>query len=421
MDGTHYLEIRLTHQQTQATKLLYLGGLLEHGEADWVLDQTGMDYSRLRFVQGSAGVTIQRIEGDSVLTVNGAPLQPDMVIDNGALLAIDADVFKCEIIEKNLTATQPVIDAGWRTITGSVRPHNEDAIGIYNQPPYHLYVVADGVGGAEAGELISEFAVKYLLDVFGRSLVPGTNWSQVLQKAVTAINSEARAWAQRASQRSGKRVQAGSTLTALVINGWEAYTVHVGDSRLYHLRNGHLEQRTEDHSTFPQDRSDPNVTKRNVLVKGIGKTDDIFPDIERFQLQPGDRLLLCSDGMSDRITDVEITTLIESMSPAALASHLAKMADDRRSGDNVSVIALHIATQANPNASGVQPNLAQPRAFIGPPANWTPHLPQQAALPDENTTIVENRWLSLNTVLVLAALLGVLVIVGLVLAQMGAA
>lgn len=373
MNSTHYTEIHLIHQTTQNHTVVQLGGLYEHGQAEWVLDQTGVDYSRFRFVGAGDGVRMEYLEGDGTVVVDGTVIQSSVTVYHGSVVRIDNEEFRLELRQQRYEAALPSIDAGWMTITGSVREHNEDAIGIYQEPPYHLFVVCDGVGGAEAGEIISEFAVKYLLHEFEKYRTPNTDWASVFRTAVKAINDEARRYARFLSEQSGKSVQAGCTLTAVALNGWDAHIVHVGDSRLYLQHDGTTEQISTDHSTFPSDTGpvptsfdggQTMMTKRNVLIKGIGKSDQIEPDLKQIRLSPGDKLLLCSDGMSDRVSAPEINGLMDGMTPQKLAAHLAKTADERRSGDNVSVIVVRINAPGQPASSGqVMP---QQRAFVGP-------------------------------------------------------
>ncbi len=425
MDSTHFVEIHLIHQRTQRRTVVHLGDPVEHGESEWTLDQTGVDYNRFRFVRAGANqVSLEYLEGDSVVTIDGQLLAQSPYIVDGALLAIDDDEFRLELHENSLETAEPFIDGGWVSMTGSFRPHNEDAIGVYQQPPYHLYIVADGVGGAEAGELISEFAVKYLLTTFHQNLGSQVQWREIFRQAFVAINSEARGFARQASQQTGKPVQAGCTLTVLVIDGWDATVFHVGDSRLYHQQDGVLRQRTEDHSKVSAHNPNPNATKRNVLVKGIGKSDTIIPDIEQFRLKPGDRFLLCSDGMSDRLNHDEIAQMIASMPPQRLAARLAKMADERRSGDNITVLVLNIGTQSNPDISGVRP-MPQERAFIGPQTGWTPRLQY---IPDQPITAdsTHNGQSSGNSTLkigvaVLVIVIVLVIVVALVLLSSGSA
>ncbi|MEO8393453.1 MAG: protein phosphatase 2C domain-containing protein, partial [Chloroflexota bacterium] len=187
--------------------------------------------------------------------------------------------------------------AGWMTISGSVRDHNEDAIGIYERDEAALYVIADGVGGAEAGELVSAFAIRYVLTQFHNA--PDDHWSALFRDALDSINAEVRRFTEDSARQTGREFRAGSTFTGVVIDGWKATVAHVGDSRLYRWRDGVAVVMTEDHSRAPND--DPTAAKHNVLMRGIGKDEYVRPDVFTLDLQPDDRLLLCSDGMSDKI------------------------------------------------------------------------------------------------------------------------
>lgn len=420
MQGT-YIEIHLINQRTRQDTVVQLGGTFEHGQVDWVLDQTGIDYSRFRFTETGAGVRLDYVEGDSTVLVDGAEIGADAIIRDGSILRIDDEEFRCELRRQQYANMPPGIDAGWLTMTGSVREHNEDAIGIFQQPPYYLFAVADGVGGAESGEIISEFAIKYLLNTFSQYLGPNTDWAAVFRSALRAINEEARRYARYLSDTSGKRVQAGCTLTAIALNGWDGYIIHVGDSRLYHQQEGVLRQVSVDHSTFPTENIDPrqtmaggsiNTTKRNVLIKGIGKADSIEPDFRQIRLKPGDKLLLCSDGMSDRVGEPELSGLLESTPPQKLAAYLGKTADERRSGDNISVIVVHVGFPGQTAASAQA--MPQPRAFIGPQAR--PRLPSAPDAITGGATETGAR-LPLQIIIPVVVVILVLIIAGLVLAR----
>jgi len=421
MDGT-YVEIHLINQTTHKDTVVQLGDPLEHGQAEWVLDQTGVDYSRFRFMETAEGIRLEYLEGDSVVAVDGTAVSDTALIQDGSILRIDDEEFRCELRRQSFSAAPPHIDAGWLTITGSVREHNEDAIGIFQQPPYYLFAVADGVGGAEAGEIISDFAIRYLLYTFSQYLRPDTDWESVFRTAINAINDEARRYARHLTEQRQRQVQAGCTLTAVALIGWDAHIVHVGDSRLYLQQDGVLQQATVDHSTFPAANINPNTTmaggamnttKRNVLIKGIGKSDQIEPDLKRLRLKPGDKLLLCSDGMSDRISEAELGGLIGGMPPQRLAAYLSQTADERRSGDNVSVIVVHVSTPGQ--SAPVSQPVPQPRVYIGPQPR-----PRLITVPDvvtDMSTDTGERQLPLTIIIPVIILVLIVLIVGLLLVR----
>jgi serine/threonine protein phosphatase PrpC len=189
--------------------------------------------------------------------------------------------------------------------------------------------------------------------------------------ALQTINAEVRRASEEASARAGKTIMMGSTMVCVVIQGWNAFVLHVGDSRLYHWRAGGIVQATNDHSTsgtmmMAAVNPDGSV-KRNVLMRGIGKSGDIEPDMLLISLQPGDKLLMCSDGMSDKITSDEIASALANMPLNEAPHNLAQLADTRMSRDNISVIIIEC------NGSPAPPITvpAQERAFVGYNPRWS--------------------------------------------------
>ncbi|HYO88024.1 MAG TPA: hypothetical protein VER79_05205, partial [Candidatus Limnocylindrales bacterium] len=180
------------------------------------------------------------------------------------------------------------------------------------------------------------------------------------------------------SEKRGANVMMGSTMVCVILQGWDVFILHVGDSRLYHWRAGQIRQVTTDHSTFMDDiyarmGNNPGGTlpgvslKRNVLVKGIGKSDTIEPDLMQFRLLPGDKLLLCSDGMSDKIGLDETGTALRDMRLEELPGTLATLADTRVSKDNISVMVVEAALEKS--GPPIQPPALE-RAYIGYNPRW---------------------------------------------------
>jgi len=310
---------------------------------------------------------------------------------------------------ENVPSSAPTLRANWLSITGSVRDHNEDAIGIYESSPASFFVLCDGVGGAEAGEFVSEFAVKRMLKTFHEApKSPATNWSAVMEAALRDVNSEVRRVADEATARSGKPVMMGSTMVAVVIYGWNAFVAHVGDSRLYHWRAGGIVQATEDHSTFstmmiPAVNPDGSI-KRNVLMRGIGKGATIEPDLLLLNLQPGDKLLMCSDGMSDKVLADEIANAFNTMPLTAIAENLARTADTRMSKDNISVITIEIDNVPKPREFQVP---EQERAFYGYNSRWATTNFQAAGINvDASSSGGKRKWLLLLIALIIVFVIG---------------
>ncbi len=227
----------------------------------------------------------------------------------------------------------PVPAAG-RTDRGLVRDHNEDVLLV--RPP--LYVVADGMGGHRAGEVAAAIAVEQLgAELDAGRIVDGVS----LGAALLVAGAEVRA------RGTGDRAGMGTTVVAILLDGSRAWVAHVGDSRAYLLRAGTLEQLTADHTLVGElvrrGRLTPaqaaTDTRRHVLTRALGASDDA-PDVRALPLAPGDRLLLCSDGLAGVVPDARIGSLLGQGDPEAAADALVAAALAAGGPDNVTVIAL---------------------------------------------------------------------------------
>lgn len=236
------------------------------------------------------------------------------------------------------TNNTPGISFGSRTDVGHVRDHNEDSLTVV--PP--LFAVADGMGGHEAGEVASELTIKTL-----EQLAPAHPDAQALERAVEAANLNV---LQAPSQGIGREGM-GTTLTAAMIEGERLLIAQVGDSRAYLLHQGELQQLTRDHSlmmdlieagqiTPEEARVHPN---RSVITRAIGSDPHMKPDIYELNISAGDRLLLCSDGLSTMLEDDEIQTIMRhTPSPQQCASDLVDAALQAGGYDNVTVVVADI-------------------------------------------------------------------------------
>lgn len=390
MSDSYSYDISLINHRTAERISMSLGATLE--AADFAIDQTGLERIQLRFIPAEGALLLEQRAGTPV-TLDGVSVIGRQQVRDGSVLVIGPDVYTVELARRdlNLAGTETLLPeddlqpltlhVGAVTMTGSVRDHNEDAVGVYLHPDTSCLIVADGVGGAEAGEYVSQFAVQHLLNAFKTNLGMRYPWPDVFRRALTEINNEVRAYSREMSSRAGRTLYSGSTLTCAVIEGRTVYVVHIGDSRMYHFGSRGARQVTDDHSKFPEIPSDQQLTsgKRNVLMRGIGKFDTIDPDVFAFEIQPGDTLLLCSDGMSDRYGIEEIAQQIGGTPPQALAEHLAHTADARKSNDNVSVI---VATAM----TGTPSIMPTPGARVFSPDNLDPH---PRLMKPEVSTVVE--------------------------------
>lgn len=226
------------------------------------------------------------------------------------------------------------ISSGSRTDIGYVRDHNEDSLIII--PP--LFAVADGMGGHEAGEIASEITVNTLAE-----LAPSHLDAEGLTAAVEAANYNVMKAPRQGIGRDGM----GTTLTAAMLEGERLLIAQVGDSRAYLLHKGHLQQITRDHSlmadlieagqiTPEEARVHPN---RSVITRAIGSDIHMRPDIYELNVDAGDRILLCSDGLSSMISNNAIESIMRRQSDAQhCADELVTAALENGGADNVTVV-----------------------------------------------------------------------------------
>ena len=221
--------------------------------------------------------------------------------------------------------------------TGQVRETNEDS--AYSGR--WLFAVADGMGGHAAGEVASAAVIESLRthdDVVAPAVL-----LEVLGHAVTEANAEV---ARRAAE-DPDRFGMGTTLTAMLWSGDRAALVHIGDSRAFRLRDGHLRQITEDHILGNLVSNAGALAP--VLSRYLDGRPDRSPDLGLCVLRPGDRYLLCSDGLSPVVsTEAVGAVLAAAPDPAAAALQLVALAEDAGGPDNVSAIVVDVRSGDGP-------------------------------------------------------------------------
>ena len=237
--------------------------------------------------------------------------------------------------------------AGMLSDVGCVRELNEDSA-TYIQPEDpevlaakgFLIIVADGMGGHSAGEVASRLAV----EVIARAYYQDSGDPQsALKKAFREANRAIYNTAEKDESKTGM----GTTCTALVLQNGTAISAHVGDSRLYLVREGGIYLMTEDHSavmemvkagliTLEQARHHPD---KNVILRAMGSHAEVEVTTwqEPFPVRAGDCFLLCSDGLYDLVEDEEIKSVVESAQPQSACERLIALAKERGGHDNISV------------------------------------------------------------------------------------
>lgn len=231
---------------------------------------------------------------------------------------------------------------GSRTDIGCIREHNEDSLVV--APP--LYAVADGMGGHAAGEVASEIAVNVLAQE-----APRHADGEALARAVEIANVTVISAAADGMGRAGM----GTTMTAAMIEGERLVIAHVGDSRAYLLHDGRLQQITRDHSLVADLVASGQITEeearihpqRSVITRALGSDPHMHADIYELNVEAGDRLLLCSDGLSGMLLDSEIeSTMRRIRDPQRCASHLVNDAITAGGHDNITVVVAEIEGHA---------------------------------------------------------------------------
>lgn len=239
------------------------------------------------------------------------------------------------------------------TDVGRKRNHNEDNFVVIDED--HLYVVADGMGGHASGEVASQMCIDTLREFFrATSADPEATWPYKMDKSrgyeenrlITSIKlANLRIF--EAAQHDPKYRGMGTTVVGILIVDDGVLIAHVGDSRVYRLRDGKLEQLTEDHSLLNDyikmgrlsAEEIENFPHKNVIVRALGMKDTVKVDTQLDKPQPGDTYILCSDGLCGPASDEEIREIVASHSDLRTASlKLIEKANAAGGPDNITVV-----------------------------------------------------------------------------------
>jgi len=243
------------------------------------------------------------------------------------------------------TSTSFVYSTGYATHTGKVRRENEDSYLV--KPDSGVWAVADGMGGHEAGAQASAAVVAELSSI--GAAAGGADLLSRLEERVLRANAQM----QRLSQARGGGV-VGSTLVALLVFEGHYACVWSGDSRLYRVRAGVLEQLSRDHSEA-QDLVDRGLLsaaeartwpRRNIITRALGIADVPELDMEHGPIAAGDRFVICSDGLTTHVEDPEILAIAAGEPPQSACDRLVALALDRGGTDNVTVVIVAASTPA---------------------------------------------------------------------------
>jgi protein phosphatase len=265
------------------------------------------------------------------------------------------------------------IETAHRTDTGRQRRGNEDA--LFAHPP--VFVVADGMGGAQAGEVASRIAV----ETFERGLPPDGSAQDRLVEVTRTANREIYERSHAGDEHAGM----GTTLTAALLDGGQVAIAHVGDSRAYMFRDGELVRLTRDHSLVEELVEQGKLTEqqalespaRSIITRALGPEPEVEVDTWAYPVKPGDVLLLCSDGLTAMLTETEISSILSSSSSLAVAAN--QMVDDANEAggrDNITVVLFRVAEG---NGAGGPGTVQQPRLIAHSPPSQSP--PSEPVVP----------------------------------------
>ena len=242
-----------------------------------------------------------------------------------------------------------------------VRSHNEDSIAA--DPEIGLSVLSDGMGGYNAGEVASGIAVELIRTEVKKTLtgskpeaLNGQNSAEsLIAEHAERANSAIYQAAQSQPQYSGM----GTTLVVALWHDNKMSVGHIGDSRLYRLRENTFEQVTRDHSLLQEQIDSGMITKeqartsqnKNLVTRAVGIDPQVEAEVHTYPVQPGDIYLMCSDGLSDMVNDDDIQLTLSSLQtnlPLA-AQQLVQQANDNGGRDNVSVILVRVTKDFSAN------------------------------------------------------------------------
>ena len=250
------------------------------------------------------------------------------------------------------------------TDVGRVRANNEDAVTV--DAAHGVAVLADGMGGYNAGEVASALAVDLICAEMGRWLAEAAPVASArdVRRAMEICVDNANRTIFDAANTHAAYAGMGTTLAMAVVHGGQFLIGHVGDSRAYRWRGGVLEQLTRDHSLLQEQIDIGLITpeeaaasgNRNLVTRALGVEDTVLLDVREVDIAPGDQLLLCSDGLNDMVRDDEIAAILAGDAlPDAKCRALVDLANERGGRDNVSVVI--VKAQELPKKSGMMSKL----------------------------------------------------------------
>jgi serine/threonine protein phosphatase PrpC len=236
------------------------------------------------------------------------------------------------------------------THAGQIRAFNDDSLAL--DAAAGAFVLADGMGGHNAGDVAAEIATRIVLESLSRSASGHASAAERLRNAVRDANDAIR----RAERKDSARTGMGTTLAVTLFGESRVAIGHVGDSRIYRLRGGRLKLLTRDHSVLQEqaatgllDRESARVSQnRSLVTRALGAGYDATPEVSEVDFLPGDIFLLCSDGLNDMVDDADIELALAELgcNLDMTAQVLVELANDNGGQDNISVLLVRVDGEA---------------------------------------------------------------------------
>lgn len=242
-----------------------------------------------------------------------------------------------------------------RTDVGRQRHHNEDNVAyivpkdaLLQAKKGALFIVADGMGGHAAGEVASEIAVSSVSTLYYHD--DDSDVAASLLRSIQYTNAIIYQRAREQAEHNGM----GTTCVAAVLLDDKAYIANVGDSRAYIVRRGWVRQISQDHSWVAEQVRAGAMTEadarmhqlRNMITRSLGSLPEVQVDLFIEQVQEGDTLILCSDGLSGMVNDNEIAQIVEQYPPQECVHHLIERANANGGADNITVLAARVLSRS---------------------------------------------------------------------------
>ncbi len=240
---------------------------------------------------------------------------------------------------------------------GLIRQNNEDSWKLLEDAQF--FVLADGMGGHQAGEVASKETVDQLCALFKERFDSSNTNLAYAEKCIKDIVQEVNTKIYRMSRENPELRGMGTTLCCILIHPEGLVYGHVGDSRIYRFRHGRLEQLTQDHSLLRElidlgqlsEQQAGDFLYKNIITKAIGTESQVEPTVTHSSLESGDMILMCTDGLSDLVSFEEIQHILSQTSEEDIAKLLVKKAKQRGGYDNITVILVKVRDKYEANLS----------------------------------------------------------------------